>query len=175
MYLELKCLSSFCGIFSINFASLMEEYIMLNTTVAANKNYRENPEIFLFITEDIYDLICQYFPSVSYQKYEEATEILQKLLCLWINSGNSNSKDPDLQSEVNSVVSIAAFALSAQIAWCSFYTLQTSYGMTSLTISFAVKVTSPHYVSVGIISNGFFNYQLLKRGEKLFKSIKIKG
>lgn len=112
---------------------------------------------------DIYHLIYEFVPAVATLKFEYIVDTIEKFYYIWINSNTlANTAGSQMEQYTGTILSsLLTVSLSIQLMWATHYSLQTSFALTSLTIAMGVNVTRPEYVSVGILSNGFFKFRVI--------------
>lgn len=138
--------------------------LITRNTVTAVTAEHEKSELIDIFSYDIHELFCEYVAAIRREQFIEAIQTIEKFYSLWIESNKFSAIPPsDQQATVMMLSSLLIFALSGQLAWISHYSLQTSCGLTLLTISLGIKITTPSYISVGLLSNGFFHYHMRKR------------
>ena len=116
------------------------------------------------LTYEVYEVVRKYSIAISQLKFHEATKILEKFYSVLVDTKKyAVLNQPDRQALATMIASLLIFALSGELAWFSHYSLQTSCGLTLLTISLGVKVSTPSYISVSMISHSFFHYHVRKR------------
>lgn len=125
----------------------------------------QNEDLIQQFHYDIYEMFCEYVPAIANHKYEDAVEIIQHLYHVWIDSNKLSQclSSKDLSSFASMFVALMTFTLAAELSWITHYSLQTAFGLTALTISVGIRITTPSYISVGLLANGFFKYRVVRR------------
>lgn len=142
----------------------MEDYLML---VTQHPNYlqHKNEELIQQFYYAIDELFYEFIPAIANRKYDDAIELVNHCYLVWnqTNIMQDLIGKKDFSSIANLFSQLIVFALAAELAWLTHYSLQTASGLTVLTISMGIRITTPSYESVGVFSNGFFNYRVVRR------------
>ncbi len=116
------------------------------------------------LSEDFYECISECYAAIEKKNFYYITKIVDLFYTKWIESPQLSEK---LKTELDQAITTALSAfimvhLAVELAYVSHYSLSVACGLTLLFIRVGIKITTPEWSTVGVLSGGFFKYRILK-------------
>jgi hypothetical protein len=134
------------------------------------------------VSDDFYEEYCEciseFYAALKKNNPTYVTKIVEQFYTKWLDS----SKFPEQVNKTLEQAMTAAFTtlimfhLAAQLAYITHYSLAISYGLTLLSITVGIKITTPEWSSVGTLSGGLFKCRIFKSGAPMrntYRSYKV--
>lgn len=116
--------------------------------------------ILLALYYDTFELTSEHIPAIETTQCAYFIEMIEKIYHIYISS--AICLDSKAEEEAHKMMtSINTCILAAELMWLSYFAMQNTYGLTSLSISLGVAVTKPEYINIP--NNGLFKYQINKK------------
>lgn len=114
--------------------------------------------------EDFCECISEFYAAINKNNLSYATKTVEQFYTRWLVSSHYPDKlNSTLEHAITSAITaLIMFHLAVQLAYVTHYSLAISYGLTLLSITVGVKITTPEWSSVGTLSGGLFKYKIFK-------------
>lgn len=114
--------------------------------------------------EDFCQFISEFYLSFEKKNFTYTTKIIEQFYTKWIESSQfpTHLRTTLEHAITAALTSLIVFNLGVELAYVSHYSLAISCGLTLLFISVGIKITTPEWSSVGILSGGMFKYRIFK-------------
>lgn len=120
------------------------------------------------VSDDFYEEYCEcmseFYATLKKNNLIYVTKIVEQFYTKWLDSSQFPAQlNKTLEQAMTAAfTTLTMFHLAVQLAYITHYSLAISYGLTLLSITVGIKITTPEWSSVGTLSGGLFKCRIFK-------------
>jgi hypothetical protein len=150
----------------------LSRYLVAMIQQQNNTRHDEAPEYFY---EEFCEFVSEFYASLETKNLTYTTRIVEQFYSRCFESSQFPDKlNATLEHAITAGISaLIIFHLAVQLAYITHYSLNVSCGLTLLSITVGIKITTPEWCSVGTLSGGFFKCSIFKSHTSMGKKDRV--